>query len=136
MKRTIRLSENDLHRIVRESVNSLLRESEDGGIDDNVIDILEKLYEDGKLDDYFIENDEKKWVLLVKDILVGFFNYPFGSDTVEEAKRIYRERVIRWKEGHKITDMMGRTTFDFMNEDVLRNVVRNVINEVYGHADN
>lgn len=134
MKKKIRLSEADLHRIVKESMNSLLRENEEN-VGEEVVNILEQLYQRGELNDYCIASDPKKWERLVNDILINRFDYPFGPATMEEAKEIYRSYVIRWKEGHKVTDMMGRTTFDFMKEDVLRNVVRNVINEVLDNMD-
>ena len=106
MKKIIRLTESDLHNIIRRAINEAIG---DDGINDDVIEILDNLYQNGQLDSYFVDNDERKWIRLVNDILINRFDYPFSQDTMAEAESIYNDSVIRWKEGYKMTDLMGRS---------------------------
>ena len=66
-KQTIRLKESDLNRIVKESVNNIIKESydpyEDGGVYGDLLDDLESAYNDyldaiNKIQQFFFEHDD------------------------------------------------------------------------------
>ena len=66
-KQTIRLKESDLNRIVKESVNNIIKEAydpyEDGGVYGDLLDDLESAYNDyldaiNKIQQFFFEHDD------------------------------------------------------------------------------
>lgn len=66
-KQTIRLKESDLNRIVKESVNNIIKEAydpyEDGGVYGDLLDGLESAYNDyldaiNKIQQFFFEHDD------------------------------------------------------------------------------
>ena len=76
-----------------------------------IISVLEQLKQNGQLNDYLIDDDERKWTKLVYDILVNKFDYPFGRETMQQANQIYNDSVVAWKGQGKMTDLMGRAGF-------------------------
>lgn len=66
-KQTIRLKESDLNRIVKESVNNIIKEAydpyKDGGVYGDLLDDLESAYNDyldaiNKIQQFFFEHDD------------------------------------------------------------------------------
>lgn len=66
-KQTIRLKESDLNRIVKESVNNIIKEAfdpyEDRGVYEDLLDDLESAYNDyldaiNKIQQFFFEHDD------------------------------------------------------------------------------
>ena len=66
-KQTIRLKESDLNRIVKESVNNIIKEAydpyKDGGVYGDLLDDLESAYNDyldaiNKIQQFFSEHDD------------------------------------------------------------------------------
>ena len=66
-KQTIRLKESDLNRIVKESVNNIIKEAydpyKDGGVYGDLLDDLESAYNDyldaiNKIQQFFVEHDD------------------------------------------------------------------------------
>lgn len=88
--------------------NFLVESSEGSEIGDEIVKILEILYRKEELNEYFIDNDRDKWIRLVNDILINKFDYPWSKWTMEEAEEIYKNSVVRWKESHKMMDLMSR----------------------------
>lgn len=66
-KQTIRLKESDLNKIVKESVNNIIKEAfdpyKDGGVYGDLLDDLESAYNDyfdaiNKIQQFFLEHDD------------------------------------------------------------------------------
>ena len=86
MKKRIRITESDLHRIVRESVNRILREESE---EDIPMDIPERIPDEnpGEEDDLDSITDYKVLKSMAKDAGIN----PFGK-TKDEIRTAIREK--------------------------------------------
>lgn len=71
-----------------------------------VIQVLDQLKKSGQLNDYLIDDDERKWTKLVYDIMVNKFDMPFGGETRKMASEIYNGSVRTWKGRNKFSNML------------------------------
>ena len=72
-----------------------------------VIQVLDQLKKSGQLNDYLIDDDERKWTKLVYDIMVNKFDMPFGKGTMQQASEIFNSAVRVWKGKNKVGNMMN-----------------------------
>jgi hypothetical protein len=73
-----------------------------------VIEVLDMLKAKGQLDNYLVDDDERKWAKLIYDILVNKFDMPFGSQTMQKAQEIFNTSVSNWRGRGKFQNMMNR----------------------------
>jgi hypothetical protein len=97
-----------------------------------IIQILNTLNKNGELNNYFIEDNERKWINLIKDILTNKFNFPWGNDTSELANEIYNNYVITWKGQQKFKGMLNTESKNKKKINaIIRESIYKVLNESY-----
>lgn len=72
-----------------------------------VIQVLDQLKKSGQLNNYLIDDDERKWTKLVYDIMVNKFDMPFGKSTMQQASEVFNNAVRIWKGKNKVGNMMN-----------------------------
>ena len=97
-----------------------------------IIQILNTLNKNGELNNYFIEDNERKWVNLIKDILTNKFDFPWGNDTLELANEIYENYVIAWKGQQKFKGILNMESKNKKKiNSIIRESIHKVLNESY-----
>jgi hypothetical protein len=92
-----------------------------------IIQLLDNLYQTGQLNRYFIEDNDRKWISLIKDILTNKFNLPWGNDSLELAQKIYNDYIIAWKGQHKFKGMLN---MESKNKQRINTIIRESIDKV------
>jgi hypothetical protein len=102
-----------------------------------IIKLLDSLYKNGQLNNYFIEGDERKWVNLIKDILTVKFDFPWGNDTAELAQEIYDEYIVAWKGQQKFKGMLHTESKNTirLTESELKSVISESVKQVISELD-
>ena len=90
-----------------------------------IISTLDILYKNGELNDYFISDNDRKWVNLINDILVVKFGFPFGGDTRDLANEIFNEYIITWKGQQKFKNILN-----VESEQKLDSIIKETIDKV------
>jgi hypothetical protein len=117
-------------------------------IANGVIQVLDQLKGSGQLNDYLIDDDERKWTKLVYDIMVNKFDMPFGKGTMQQASDIFNNAVRIWKGKNKVANMMSMESKQTnkklirLTESDLHNIVKESVNKIlkeytgdFGYSD-
>lgn len=109
-------------------------------ISNGVIQVLDQLKANGQLNDYLIDDDERKWTKLVYDIMVNKFDMPFGKGTMEHANEIFNSDVRVWKGKNKLGNMMNMESKNMnkklirLTESDLHKIVKESVNRILSEA--
>jgi hypothetical protein len=110
-------------------------------IANGVIQVLDQLKGSGQLNDYLIDDDERKWTKLVYDIMVNKFDMPFGKGTMQQASDIFNNAVRIWKGKNKLGNMMNMESKQTnkklirLTESDLHNIVKESVNKILTELD-
>ena len=105
-------------------------------IANGVIQVLDQLKGSGQLNDYLIDDDERKWTKLVYDIMVNKFDMPFGKGTMQQASDIFNNAVRIWKGKNKVGNMMNMESkapnkaLIKLTESDLHNIVKESVSRI------
>jgi hypothetical protein len=91
-----------------------------------IIQLLDNLYQNGQLNSYFIEDNDRKWVNLIRDILTNKFNFPWGNDSFELAQEIYNNYIVTWKGQHKFKNILN---VESKNKQRINSIIRESLNK-------
>ena len=111
-------------------------------ISNGVIQVLDQLKANGQLNDYLIDDDERKWTKLVYDIMVNKFGMPFGKGTMKYANEIFNSDVRVWKGKNKLGNMMNMESKNVnkklirLTESDLHRIVKESVNRVLKEGHN
>ena len=93
------------------------------------------------MNDYLIDDDERKWTKLVYDIMVNKFDMPFGKGTMQQASDIFNNAVRIWKGKNKVANMMSMESKQTnkklirLTESDLHNIVKESVNKILSEMD-